>query len=186
MFLAGIESIGSLGCAVENGRDQAIRFVVAGLSPLPGNFAGRGARLFRPGQALPSLGLDRPEREPAGPGVGHGAGGGREPRPRRSDARAARATRLPRTARGKCRGSAAPFAVGHRRRSVVVRHRHAGRHRRPGLAQICRERVPQLPVLLTSGFSEAPQAARPLRHPAQAVRAFRAGARDQHRLEERR
>lgn len=155
MLLAGIESIGSLGCSVENGRDQAIRFVVAGLSPLPGNFAGPGARLFRPGQALPSLGFHQPEREPAGPAQG--------------------TVLAVEESRDVAEVTSAPLEqLGYR----VVRAENAAealRHLQQGIgvdlllsdivmpggieAQICRERFPQLPVLLTSGFSEAAQAA---------------------------
>ena len=64
-------------------------------------------------------------------GAGHRAGGGGQPRRRRGDVLAARATRLSRGVRRKRRRGAAPSAAGHRSRSAVFGHRHAGRHQRP-------------------------------------------------------
>ena len=61
----------------------------------------------------------------------HRAGGGGQPRRCRRDVRLARAARLPRGAGRKCRRGAAPSATRHRRRSVAVGYRHAGRDQRP-------------------------------------------------------
>ena len=116
-------------------------------------------------------------------GAGHRAGGGGQPRRRRGDVLAARATRLPRGARRKRRRGAAPSAAGHRSRSVVFGHRHAGRDQRPRTGA-------NLPGAVSRHSGAAHQRLfrrragrrRPLRHPAQAVRAFRAGARDRRRL----
>ena len=117
-------------------------------------------------------------------GAGHRAGGGGQPRRRRGDLLAARTARLPRGAGRKCRRGAAPSAAGHRSRSVVFRHRHAGRDQRP------RPRA-NLPGAVSRHPGAAHQRLqrrragrrRPLRHPAQAVRTVRAGARDRSRRE---
>ena len=126
---------------------------------------------------------DRPGAcRPGCAGARRRAGGGRQSRCRRRVERAVGATRLSRGQGRECQRSACPSAAGREIRSDIFRYRGAGVDRRHCLGADLPRALPGYPGAIDQRLQRHRARKRgPLRNPAQAVRACRAGARDRRR-----